>query len=185
MATALETERLVLRPFSPQDFDHFVTEMLTDPRVVAFYYSFRDEVDPDRIRRQAQDDFWDQFEDSRANHKLEIWAACESAGDGRFVGWSGLLFTSLSERYGAPELQYMISGNMHGKGYATELAREVLRHAHDVLGLNHVIATVDIPNVGSIRVLEKLGFQLDGQIEAYGSDQMYLYRLQATDVEVH
>ena len=71
------------------------------------------------------------------------------------------------------------------KIYATELAGEVLRHAHDVLELNRVIATVDIPNVGSIRVLEKLGFQLEGQIEAYGSDQMYLYSLQATGAEVH
>ena len=68
MATALQTERLVLRPFGQQDFDHFVTEMLTDQRVVEFYYSFRDEVDMDRIRRQAKDDFWDQFEDGRANH---------------------------------------------------------------------------------------------------------------------
>ena len=57
-----------MRPFGQQDFDHFVTEMLTDQRVVEFYYSFRDEVDMDRIRRQAKDDFWDRFEDSRANH---------------------------------------------------------------------------------------------------------------------
>ena len=85
MATALHTARLVLRPFSQQDFDHFVTEMLTDPRVVEFYFSFRDEVDMERIRQQATDDFWDQFEESRANHQLEIWAACEAAVDGRFV----------------------------------------------------------------------------------------------------
>ena len=38
------------------------------------------------------------------------------------------------------------------------------------------IATVDIPNIGSIRVLEKLGFLLVKQIHAYGSDDMYLYR---------
>lgn len=185
MTTALHTERLVLRPFSRQDFDYFVSEMLTDPRVVEFYYSFRDQVDSDRIRQQAKDDFWDQFEESRANHQLEIWAACESAGEGRFVGWSGLLYTSLSERYGAPELQYMISGSMHGKGYATELAGAVLRHAVDVLGLKYFMATVDIPNVGSIRVLEKLGFQLEGQIDAYGSDQMYLYCLRLNEGEAH
>lgn len=185
MATSLHTARLVLRPFSQQDFDHFVTEMLTDPRVVEFYFSFRDEVDMERIRQQATDDFWDQFEESRANHQLEIWAACEAAVDGRFVGWSGLLHTSLSERYGAPELQYMISGNMHGKGYATELAGEVLRHAVDALGLDYVIATVDIPNVASIRVLEKLGFRPEGQITAYGSDQMYLYSLRPTGGPAH
>ena len=69
MATALHTARLVIRPFSQQDFDCFAAEMLTDPRVVEFYYSFRDEVDMDRIRQQAKDDFRDQFEESPAKHK--------------------------------------------------------------------------------------------------------------------
>jgi RimJ/RimL family protein N-acetyltransferase len=74
---------------------------------------------------------------------------------------------------------------MHGKGYATELAGEVLQHAVDALGLDYVIATVDIPNVASIRVLEKLGFRPEGQITAYGSDQMYLYSLRATGRPAH
>jgi len=38
-----------------------------------------------------------------------------------------------------------------------------------------VIATVDIPNVGSIRVREKLNFDFQGEIEAYGSSDMFLY----------
>jgi len=70
----------------------------------------------------------------------------------------------------------MIAGDAHGLGFATELAVRVLQHAKDEIGLESVIATVDIPNTGSIRVLEKLGFEFSGQIESYGSDQMYLYR---------
>jgi RimJ/RimL family protein N-acetyltransferase len=31
------------------------------------------------------------------------------------------------------------------------------------------------PNVGSIRVLEKLGFRREMQFEAYGSPEMYLH----------
>lgn len=50
MAMALHMKQLDLRPFGRQDFDHFVAEMLTDPRVVEFYCSFRDEVDSDRMR---------------------------------------------------------------------------------------------------------------------------------------
>jgi RimJ/RimL family protein N-acetyltransferase len=38
-----------------------------------------------------------------------------------------------------------------------------------------IIATVDIPNKRSIRVLEKLGFEFGGQIEAYNSSEMYFY----------
>ena len=35
----LETQRLRLTQFSITDFNKFVEQMLTDPRVVEFYYS--------------------------------------------------------------------------------------------------------------------------------------------------
>jgi RimJ/RimL family protein N-acetyltransferase len=172
----LESSRLVLSPFSIADFNRFVEHMLTDPRVVQFYYSYKDLDDLNRIREQARKDFWGQFEETRANSDLEIWAAYLAEDRDQFVGWGGLLSTSLTDRYGGPELQYMIAGEAHGLGFATELAVRVLQHAKDEIGLESVIATVDIPNTGSIRVLEKLGFEFSGQIESYGSDQMYLYR---------
>ena len=83
----------------------------------------------------------------------------------------------LSVTRGKPELQYMIAGNSHGKGYATEFARAVLLQAACDQVAESVVATVDIPNIGSIRVLEKLGFERTGKIHAYGSDEMYLYEL--------
>ena len=83
----------------------------------------------------------------------------------------------MSEEYGAPELQYMIAGDCHGKGYATELASVVVQDAFAHNKTNRIVATVDIPNTGSIRVLEKLGFEQVGQVYAYGSGDMYLYRL--------
>jgi len=178
MATrhSAQTARLDLHPFSDADFERFVAEMLTDARVTEFYFSYKDVDDLETIRQQASKDFRDHFEDSRDNHGLEIWAAYESDNMDRFVGWSGLLHTSLSEKYGGPELQYMIAGDAHGRGFATEIAAAVLRHADEELQLKSVIATVDIPNTGSIRVLEKLGFEHEGQIEAYGSTDMFLYR---------
>ena len=171
-----KTARLDLRPFTDVDFERFAAEMLTDARVTEFYYSYKDVDDLETIRRQAGKDFRDHFQDSRNNHGLEIWAAYQNDNMDCFVGWSGLLHTSLSSKYGGPELQYMIAGDAHGRGYATEIAAEVLRHADEELDLKSVIATVDIPNKGSIRVLEKLGFEHEGQIDAYGSTDMYLYR---------
>ena len=172
----IETSRLRLTPFSYVDFDIFVEKMLTDPRVVEFYYSYRELDDLDKIRSKASADFWSHFEESRVTYNLQIWAAYDKYAENTMVGWCGLLHDDLSEKYGGPELQYMIAGNSHGKGFATELAKGVLQHAADEKLAKSAIATVDIPNVGSIRVLEKLEFQLVDQIHAYGSDDMYLYR---------
>ena len=72
-------------------------------------------------------------------------------------------------------MQYMIAGRGHGLGYATEASTAVLLDVEERSLTGKVIATVDIPNVGSIRVLEKLNFEFKGEIEAYASTDMSLY----------
>ncbi len=130
-------------------------------------------TDLEEIRTKAMGDFWAYFEESR-KRGYEVWAARIKDND-QFIGWSGLVHSNLSEKYGGPEIQYMLAGDAHGKGYATEMATAIIDYAQNELKLDIVIATVDIPNKGSIRIIEKLGFQFDGQIEAYGSSEMYLY----------
>jgi hypothetical protein len=60
-----------------------------------------------------------------------------------------------------PELGYMLASAFHGHGLATEAVRAVLADAFGRLRLERIVAIVDVPNVGSIRVLEKADFDLD------------------------
>ena len=170
----LRANRLILNSLSELDYNRFVETMLTDERVVPFFYSYQGLTDLEEIRIKAQKDFWAYFVKARKNN-LEIWAAYKEDKPKTLVGWCGLVLSELTEKYGDSELQYMIAGVCHGKGIATEMAEATLRHAKDTLNLKRIIATVDIPNIGSIRVLEKLGFDNIGQIEAYGSTEMYLF----------
>ena len=173
----IETPRLRISPFSHSDFEIFVAEMLTDPRVVEFYYSYQNLNDLEAIRNKAKSDFWDEFEASRDEYAWPTWAAYERSNVEVMIGWCGLLHGELSVTHGKPELQYMIAGDSHGKGYATEFAAAVLLQAASDQIADSVVATADIPNIGSIRVLEKLGFERAGKIHAYNSDEMYLYEL--------
>lgn len=173
----IETSRLHISRFSNEDFDTFVSEMLTDPRVVKFYRSYQCLKSLDAIRRKAELDFWDEFELSREKYAWPTWSARERFNKKAMIGWCGLLHGELADKFGKPELQYMIAGNSHGKGYATEFASAVLQRAASDQISDSVIATVDIPNTGSLRVLEKLGFERTAKIHAYGSDEMYLYQL--------
>ena len=70
--TGLETERLRISPFTWPDFALFVENMLTDPRVVKFYHSYRDLSDPEIIRRKAESDFWEEFEMGRKKYGLPV-----------------------------------------------------------------------------------------------------------------
>ena len=175
--SVIETPHLRISPFSQSDFEIFVGEMLTDPRVVEFYYSYQNLNDPEAIRNKAKSDFWDEFEASCDEYAWPTWSAYERSNVEVMIGWCGLLYGELSVTHGKPELQYMIAGHSHGKGYATEFAKAVLLKAASDRIAESVVATVDIPNIGSIRVLEKLGFERTGKIHAYGSDEMYLYEL--------
>jgi RimJ/RimL family protein N-acetyltransferase len=175
----MKTERLVLKPMSRDDFELFVRDLLTDPKVVEHYHSYLGLFDLQQIRVRADKDFWKHFEDSRAVTGLEIWSVFETCGPPTpesFIGWAGLLHTELSDEYGGPELQYMLTSRVFGKGLATEAAAQVMRDAVERKLTPMVIATVDIPNKASIRVLEKLGFEFDSQIYAYESPDMYLYK---------
>lgn len=161
-----------------QDFNVFVESMLTDPVVVEHYHYYKQQTDLNLIRMQAEEDFWEHFEESRNDAGFETWTVFDQLAESSprwMYGWAGLLTTALAKKYGGPELQYMIAGRAHGLGYATEAATTVLRDARERSLAAKVIATVDIPNTGSIHVLEKLNFKRVGQIVAYGSKEMYLY----------
>jgi RimJ/RimL family protein N-acetyltransferase len=61
-------------------------------------------------------------------------------------------------------LGYCLNQTEWGRGYATEAARTLLQWAFDTLDLNRVQSETDTRNIASARVLEKLGFELEGTL---------------------
>ena len=57
------------------------------------------------------------------------------------------------------EIGWRLAKAHWGRGLATEAARAVLKHGFVTLGFQRVIATVQSPNLASIRVAEKLGLK--------------------------
>jgi ribosomal-protein-alanine N-acetyltransferase len=57
---------------------------------------------------------------------------------------------------------YSLSKNHNGKGYTTEAVKLVLDYAFTTLKLHRIEAGVMPHNIGSIRVLEKAGFEKEG-----------------------
>ena len=57
---------------------------------------------------------------------------------------------------------YVLRRDSWGKGYATEAAREILRIGFELLDAHRVVGNVDTENIGSVRVLEKIGMTREG-----------------------
>ena len=86
----------------------------------------------------------------------------ERGSDGTFLGWCGR--DALQPRLPQRGAGYCLDEAAWGHGYATEAARALLDWAYDTLDLNRVQAEADTRNAASARVLEKLGFVLEGTL---------------------
>jgi ribosomal-protein-alanine N-acetyltransferase len=74
-----------------------------------------------------------------------------------------------------PELQllYGLLPQYWGKGYATKLAKLMLKYAFEELKFDSVIASADAPNAASIRVMEKAGMKFMKRVTKNGLDTIY------------
>lgn len=65
------------------------------------------------------------------------------------------------------EIGYVLNKDYWGMGYGTEAVRLMSNFALESLGLHKLHAQVVDANIGSVRVLEKCGYQLEGRFKDY------------------
>ena len=87
--------------------------------------------------------------------------AIEETSNGEFIGLFGL--TIGSPKYRMAEVWYKILPKFWGKGIATEVLSRVIRFGFEELKLHRIEAGVAVENIGSIRVLEKVGMTKEGR----------------------
>lgn len=81
---------------------------------------------------------------------------------GRVVGHVSLMVRSRQFRTG--EIAYIVHPDVWGHGIASEMAQLLVGWGFDELGLHRVFGTCDPRNVGSARVLQKLGMTHEGRM---------------------
>ena len=77
------------------------------------------------------------------------------------------------------ELGWTLGRKAWGKGYATEAARRCLDYARVEMARTHLISLIDPENVASIRVAERIGETLQGEVEVQGH-RLLKYGIQFT-----
>ncbi len=82
-------------------------------------------------------------------------------GSNEFIG---LCAINLSRpKYQAAELWYKFNPDFWGKGYATEVVTALIDHCFNFLNLHRVEAGCAVENIGSVKVLEKVGMIREGR----------------------
>ena len=150
----LRTGRLLLRPFLDADGDDLFA-LQSDAHVLRYWDS------PPWVDRSSIARFIAGCREM-AEEGTGARVAIERTADKVFIGW--ITFNSWNPDFRSASLGYCLRETAWGNGYATEAARALLQWSFDALDLNRVQAEADTRNAASARVLEKLGFVLEGTL---------------------
>ncbi|RTY93634.1 GNAT family N-acetyltransferase [Flavobacterium sp. GT3R68] len=94
------------------------------------------------------------------------------------IGWAGIKFVTEPENNQTHfyDLGYRLQEEHWGKGYATEATRAWLDYAFQTMNLPVLIASVNVDNFNSNKIVQKFGFQLKSQFY-YGDIHCNWYEL--------
>src|SRR6266480_5570973 len=150
---ALETARLILRPFGKEDLD-VLSELMANADFMRF------SLGPKTHEQTAA-----FLETVSGWHRAGLPSpfAVVTRSDGMLVGYCGFLHQEVD---GEKEIEigYRLHPDYWNRGIATEAARKVRDHAFSDLELPRVISLIHCDNTPSRRVAEKIGMTFEKEI---------------------
>lgn len=147
----LRTPRLILRDFVEGDW-RAVLAYQQHPDYLRFYPS-SERVEEEAIGFVRMFLSW---QEAQPRHRFQL--AIVLAETGELIGNAGIRCATPGNP--EAELGYELSPAHWGHGYATEAATALVEFGFGDLGLERIRANCNAENAASIRVLEKLGFEL-------------------------
>jgi RimJ/RimL family protein N-acetyltransferase len=147
----LETERLQLRGFTADDLD-LLHSLYSDPEVASFI-----SIDGQPFTREKTQERLAATLFRWTQHRIPMWAVFRKA-DQTFIGRCGFQIYEATKEI---ELAYTMLPQVWGNGYATEASRSCLEHAFCTMNWERVVSRTRTTNARSLRVMEKLGFQIE------------------------
>ena len=149
----LETDRLILRPYTVEDAQAMYDHWAKDPDVTKYLT-------------------WPPHESAEATRMLlENWTANYEQPD--YYQWAielkeigspigGISVVECREIVDEAVIGYCLGKNWWGKGLMPEAAKAVVSFLFEEVGCNRISATHDTNNPNSGRVMQKIGMQYEG-----------------------
>jgi RimJ/RimL family protein N-acetyltransferase len=152
----MTTERLLLRPFTADDFESLLA-IQSRPDVARWLYW--EARGPDEVRTCLQNNMRGV---ALADDGDSINLAVVLEGNGRMIGECMVRLVSREHRQG--EIGYVFHPDHHGHGYATEAAALLLEIAFEDFDLHRVVGRLEPRNAASASVLERIGMRREAHL---------------------
>jgi [ribosomal protein S5]-alanine N-acetyltransferase len=165
---AIETQRLVLREFSPEDVWN-LAPILADPQVMKF--------SPTGVLTIAQtQDRIESFIASYRKSGFGKWAAVLKEST-TLIGYCGIAVDRIDNK-DEKELGYRLDAKFWGRGLATEAATATIQYGFEQCKLPYILGIVERDNRASVKVLEKIGMYYE-KTTLFHDVEMDVYRVDA------
>ena len=174
MAPRLETDRLVLRPWTASDAGDALRGY-GDAEVARWLAPAMDRVHDQAAMRVVLQQWI--AEDMRMLTPAGRWAV-GLREDERLIGGATLLPLPPDDEY---EIGWQLQRDAWGHGYATEIGTALARWAFQQ-GLEQVIAVVRPANTRAIATVRRIGMEWIGETEKYHRLRLQEYRLRPADL---
>lgn len=162
----IETPRLLIRQWVPDDWKR-ARPLFTLPEVMRYIGDGKPRSD-EQIQR-----FINGGIEQTIKRGWALWPVIYKE-DAELIGFCGF-----NDGY-APDVEigWRLLPGYWGRGLATEAARAVLNYGFNVIGFPHVISVAQADNVASIKIMEKLGMQLQSRSCEPGTEiELVRYRI--------
>lgn len=154
----LKGNRVTLRDFRPEDIDA-VYAYSSLPLVTRFT------IWPPNTRTDAERFVRASIDAVSKVPRRSFALAIEGPVGGGVIGGARIGFQAGSLDIG--DIGYVLHPTFWGQGLATEAVRLLVQFGWESLHLHRIEATCDPANMGSRRVLEKVGFQYEGHLRQH------------------
>jgi ribosomal-protein-alanine N-acetyltransferase len=160
--TILETERLILRTWTPDDAEAAFS-IYRSAEVMRFLGTGLPDQLIEDVAARIQ-----RFLAHQELHGFGLWPMIEKKC-GAMVGVCGLKHLD-----DGPEIEvgYHLAREAWGKGFASEAARAVLQYGYETLKIPHIVAVIHPDNIGSQRVMGRIGMRYVRMGRYYNKDVM-------------
>lgn len=157
MNLILETERLLMRPFEFSD-EEALFALDSNPNV-HLYLGNNPVTEIEQVREYIKN-IKNQYEQNGIGR-----FAVELKDTKEVIGWAGLKFITEEDNghVNFYDIGYRLREEFWGKGYAYEAAVKWLDHALHTMKVPAIYASAHIENIGSNKILQKIGLQQNGQ----------------------
>ena len=149
----LETERLILRKFKQDDFD--AVHSYADCAENLIYMMWGPNTE-----EQTRDFINMSIAQAEESPCVNYNYAVELKNHGKVIGGCGIYISDDDDN--KAEIGWLLHRGYWLKGYGTEIGEALLQFSFEELNLHRIVARCDAENIGSYRVMEKIGMRREG-----------------------